>query len=423
MPTANSTYVSSDGHNIDWGNFAKCEELSVLLPAALACDGIVIEPDAYYTRNGLTWTDGALRMNEIQVVGTHNSYHVEAYPKEQSLMDRFSPEAINFRYGHSALDVQLECNRVRSMEFDILADPDGGNYAKPLIRGLVRLPFPSDPVFATNSTKVLHVPDVDVGSVCADLVQCLRVVQRWVEAHPRAVPIPILLELKTADPRVSMLGGTKVIAWNDLALLDWLDSEIRSVFPPEQMIVPDDLRRDDLPTLEEAVLRRGWPDLESARGRVLFVMDNGPVHPVRSAYIKNRPNLQGRVIFTNAAPGDADCAFQKLDEPTSEDAVAHIQKQVAAGYLVRTRADVPLHTVLQERCDVQRRDRALRSGAQIVSTDFPVDGPSARWGCDYAVRLPGGRAARCNPVSGPPTCDEALLEPGEYRRNWGGGQR
>ncbi|OAA46739.1 PLC-like phosphodiesterase, TIM beta/alpha-barrel domain protein [Beauveria brongniartii RCEF 3172] len=392
---------------------------TVLLPAAalaLARQGTVIASKPSHTRNGLTWTDNALRMNEIQVVGTHNSYHVEADPKEQAEMKFIGKDEMKFRYSHPALDVQLGQRHVRSIELDIHADPGGGNYARPVIREKARLPFPSDPVFATNSTKVLHVPDFDVGSVCADLVQCLRMVQRWVVAHPRAVPIPILLEFTTAHPLGKFLGGTEVIAWNNTVLLDWVDAEIRSVFPREQMIVPDDLRRDELPTLEKAVLQRGWPDLESARGRVLFLMVNGPMHPVRSAYIKNRPNLEGRVIFTNAAPGNADCVFQKLNEPTSENAIAHIQKQVAAGYLVRTRADVPLDEVLKKRCDVRRRDSALRSGAQIVSTDFPVYGPSERWGCEYAVMLPGGKAARCNVASGAPSCDDALLEPDEYTR-------
>ncbi|OAA53739.1 PLC-like phosphodiesterase, TIM beta/alpha-barrel domain protein [Cordyceps fumosorosea ARSEF 2679] len=397
---------------------ARAWPLLLLLPPALACDGS-ISPDAYYVRNGLTWTEGAVRMNEVQVVGTHNSYHVEADPKEQGFMARFADDAINFRYSHSALDVQLEYSRVRSLELDILADPDGGNYAKPLIRRLVGLPFPDDPTFTTNSTKVLHVPDLDVGSVCASVVQCLRIVKRWLDAHPRAVPIPILLELKTAESIGGLIGGAKVIAWNDTALLDFLDAEIRSVFPHEQLILPDDLRREDNPseTLEGAVLRRGWPDLDSARGRAFFLMDNGPVHPVRSAYIAGRPNLEGRMIFTNAAPGDPDCAFQKHNEPVGEEAVERIRAQVAAGYWVRTRADVPLDTVLRDKCETGRREAALRSGAQVVSTDFPAYGPSARWGCDYAVRLPGGRPARCNPVSAGRWCDEAELEPGEYSRN------
>lgn len=89
---------------------------TVGLPTAQTYDGPIINDDGDYTRNGLSWTEGALRMNEIQVVGTHNSYHVEADPKEQSFMARFTDDAINFRYSHSALDVQLEYNRVRSLE-------------------------------------------------------------------------------------------------------------------------------------------------------------------------------------------------------------------------------------------------------------------------------------------------------------------
>ncbi len=107
----------------------------------------------------------------------------------------------------------------------------------------------------------------------------------------------------------------------------------------------------------------------------------------------------------------------QLNNPTSEEAVANIQKQVASGYWVRTRSDVPLETVIDKKCSTEQRDAALRSGAQIVSTDFPAYGMSARWGCDYALRMPGGRTARCNPVVGPKTCDDASLEPAEYSRN------
>lgn len=88
----------------------------MLLPAVWACDGTVQDASSYYSRNGLTWTDGKVRMNEIQVVGTHNSYHVEADVREQGFMARFSNDAINFRYAHSALDIQLEYSRVRSLE-------------------------------------------------------------------------------------------------------------------------------------------------------------------------------------------------------------------------------------------------------------------------------------------------------------------
>lgn len=72
--------------------------------------------------------------------------------------------------------------------------------------------------------------------------------------------------------------------------------------------------------------------------------------------------------------------------------------------------------MFKEKCDVSRRDAAFRSGAHIVSTDFAGYELSSRWGCDYAVRLPGGRGARCNPVTAIWGC-EGGLEPDEYTEN------
>ncbi|CRK22808.1 hypothetical protein BN1723_012779 [Verticillium longisporum] len=62
------------------------------------------------------------------------------------------------------------------------------------------------------------------------------------------------------------------------------------------------------------------------------------------------------------------------------------------------------------------RDAALASGAQVVSTDFQQYGMSSPSGVDYAVRLEGGRAARCNPVVGQ-QCVVDKLEPESYVRN------
>ncbi|KAK5989772.1 hypothetical protein PT974_08032 [Cladobotryum mycophilum] len=334
----------------------------------------------------LTWTEGALRMNQIQVIGTHNSYHVEAPRKESDLQLMFSADAVDLEYSHLPLDSQLEHQHVRNLELDLLADDEGGEYAHPVIRRFAGLGGLEDVSLSDRGTKVLHIPDVDYHTVCSTLVSCLRIIKGWLDTHPQSVPIAMMMEFKTAEKLGQTLGGARVKPW-DQGLMDSLDSEIRSVFPSEQLITPDDLRVQGK-SLEQSILSQGWPDLESARGRIFFLMDNGPVHTARDAYTKGRPNLEGRVLFTNAAPGDADCAFQKLNDPSKEEDVLNIQKQVQAGYWVRTRADVPLKTVTNN-CNTTMRDLALRSGAQVISTDFPSYGMSAKWGCDYAVRLPG----------------------------------
>ena len=99
------------------------------------------------------------------------------------------------------------------------------------------------------------------------------------------------------------------------------------------------------------------------------------------------------MLFTNAVPGAPDAAFTELnDGPASE-----IEKLVRQGYLVRTRSDDSTHEARTN--DTKRRDAMLKSGAQIVSTDYPASEP-ARWEGHYFVALPGNATARCNPVNG-----------------------
>ena len=53
------------------------------------------------------------------------------------------------------------------------------------------------------------------------------------------------------------------------------------------------------------------------------------------------------------------------------------------------------------------RQAALSGGAQFVSTDYEV--PDPRFG-PYVVRIPGGKPARCNPITAPPTCRPTDVE-------------
>lgn len=66
--------------------------------------------------NGLVWTKGAVRMNHMQVVGSHNSYHVEAPKAERDLQTAWTSAATDLQYSHAALDVQLEYLHVRNLE-------------------------------------------------------------------------------------------------------------------------------------------------------------------------------------------------------------------------------------------------------------------------------------------------------------------
>jgi len=118
---------------------------------------------------------------------------------------------------------------------------------------------------------------------------------------------------------------------------------------------------------------------------------------VGQVYLAGHPSLRGRILFTNATPGQPDAAFvERNDGPAAE-----ITALVRQGYLVRSRTDAD--TKQARANDTSTRDSAIASGAQLLSTDYPVSEP-ARWPGHYVVTLPGKAVARCNPVNAPSTC-------------------
>jgi len=346
--------------------------------------------------------DSCVRLNQLQMLGTHNSYHIQP-PEEvvEALRTRAfeSDWGRNLEYTHRPLAEQLEDLGIRQIELDVFADPEGGHYAQPLGRDLVgHDPEVADSIMQEPGYKVLHVQDIDYRSTCPTLVHCLEEVRAWSLDNPDHVPIMVLLEVKDgALPDTLGLDFTEPIPVG-AEELDALDEELRSVFRTEHLITPDDVR-GEYETLEAAVLEKGWPSLAEARGRILVALDN--TGRVRDHYLDGHPGLRDRVLFVSTPPGEPSAAFLKLNDPLGENR-ARIQKRVDAGYLVRTRADVP--TQQARSGDTTRREAALSSGAQYVSTDYPRR-PSP-FGSGYVVRLPGaeGGAARCNPVSGPPEC-------------------
>lgn len=348
--------------------------------------------------------DHGVRLNQIQVVGTHNSYHVEASPREKALREAFDPvHEPALEYGHVPLVDQFTSQSIRQIELDVFADPKGGLYANPLIRAVTG-GGPYDPVMKSPGIKVLHMKDVDYRSNCLTLDSCLHEVKAWSDANPSHVPISVLIQLEDNPIAIPNLPIPLVqpVKW-DTQQMDALDAQIEAVFPTHQVITPDKVRGHEK-TLEKAVLENGWPTLKQSRGKVMFLMDNAGAY--RTTYLAGHPDLRGRQLFTNSTPGQPDAAFVEENDPLGAN-LARIQDEVHKGYIVRTRADVD--TVQARTGDTTMRDAALASGAQMVSTDYPVPGIASRFGTSYVAQLPDGLVSRCNPINAPQRCSNTVL--------------
>lgn len=367
--------------------------------AAQACDLHAKDAAAAGRGCARAWMDRNLAMNDILTVGTHNSYHVRTPEPVMALIRAVSPKGWQgLDYSHEPLREQLD-DGARALEFDLVYDPEGGRFAHPAGARLAAIPVSDDYVRAMSKPgfKVLHIQDVDYTSNCLTFIGCLTIIRDWSHDHPDHAPI--LITMNTNDAKSRAPGGTDELPFDETAYRA-LDAEIRSVFSPRELITPDDVQ-GRYATLREAVRQHGWPTLGWARGRFLFALDEEAPHI--KAYVGKQGTLRGRVLFLNVPEDSPFSAYITLNEAAD---VARITADVKAGLIVRTRADAD--TVEARSGDTRRRDAALASGAQYVSTDYRHP---RRELSDYEARLPGGEVAVCNPQRRPERCAGTPVEP------------
>jgi hypothetical protein len=330
-----------------------------------------------------------LRINDVAVIGTHNSYKLAVPAETMAKLRAANPRMADaLDYAHRPLAEQLDAG-ARQLEIDVNYDPRGGHYA----RGS------SDPKLRLPGFKVLHIPGIDNGSSCVLLTDCLKAIRAWSDAHPRHVPILLMFNAK--DEQNAARGGIDALPYDEAAY-DALDAEIRSVLGPDKLITPDDVQ-GRYPTLRDAVLANNWPLLEQSRGKFLFALDEPPAKV--AVYRGARASLEGRVFFINTDEASPAAAYLTLNDPIKDS--ARIRRGVATGFLVRTRADANTREAREN--DVRPRDAALMSGAQFVSTDYLWADP--RFAGGYHLGRPGGMVARCNPVRRAKGCGD--LEAGK----------
>ena len=188
--------------------------------------------------------------------------------------------------------------------------------------------------------------------------------------------------------------------------MDAIDDEIRSVFGEtlEGVITPDDVR-GNYGTLRDAITTDGWPKIYQARGKVIFLYNNGGSS--KQHYLDGHPSLQDRIMFVSSGDNADESAFIMSNNPFE----SKIEEWVSQGFLIRTRSDAG--TWEARTGDVSSRNRAFASGAQIISTDYyrpdPRHDTSSSW-TDYSVTFGNGKAARLNPINTLPGVDIPVIE-------------
>jgi hypothetical protein len=313
-------------------------------------------------------------------------------------------------YTNEPLSVQLGKYGVRGLELDIYNDPTGGRFADR--RGLawvLKRSKSKDPEMYKPGFKMIHITDFDFNSTNATFKGALKEIKAWSDANPSHLPVFINVETKTdaTGDMVHQLHKLAKSAPFDSAALEALDREVKDVFGDGlNGVITPDMVRGSYATLEQAVLAGHWPSLREARGKVVFIIDNGG--EIRDRYRKGHPSYSGRAMFAYSEPGTPEGAFVICNNPHQD--YARIQKCVKQGYIVRTRCDEG--TIEAREGNYEPMTKAMSSWAQILSTDYYR--PDARAGkkgwSNYCVKFPNGELARIDSISAGGGQDTDLLK-------------
>lgn len=370
---------------------------TLALTAACSADG---DADAVTTTTAPPGP--AIGLDEIQVVASHNGYHLEG---EEALLQAITAAlptlTPTIEYSHPTLTEQLDLG-LRSMELDVFEDPDGGRYATPKAQALLGLE-PIDPVMSEPGFKVFHIQEVDYRSTCLTFVRCLEELEAWSDAHPTHLPIVVQMEAKDGviDDPLDLGFVQPIPASTDTFVT--LEEEILSVLDEDQLVTVAEVQGEH-DTVRAAIEDEGWPDIDDLRGRFVFTLDDSGAK--RDLYRTLHPDTRDRLIFVSAEPPEDDAAFTVINDPIGDG--DRITELVEQGYLVRTRADAD--TIEARAGDTTRREAAFATGAQLVSTDYEREDPRFP---GFVTTLPtGGPAARCNPVNAPDDCTDELFADG-----------
>lgn len=340
---------------------------------------------------------GEARLDEMQFVATHNSYH---QAPDSAILDYLRNSGFNdgpiwtgprlaraIDYSREPLSAQLDAG-IRALELDVRDDPEGDRFVRlPLADELARrgsaLDRPWDPQgdMRRPGFKTIHKLAYDPRSSCPLFEHCLQEIADWSDRHPDHELITIMVEVKP-------VAGVPCDALCDDG---WrrLETALITRLGSKRILAP---------------LRTGqsWPTMRAVRGKVMILLLDS--ESTAASYRRFVARGGADRIFTALRPGknrplrpDGRSRIAILPEP-GDPRIAIARRM---GMLVYTRADAETEEARAN--DTRRRDIAFASGATFIATDYPM--PDRRFS-DYAVRFPGEAYVRCNPRSQSRACKD-----------------
>ena len=288
--------------------------------------------------------EDGVKLNEIAIIGTHNSYQRLATEETRFFMNiieniTFKKFGLNtFDFEMDALTDQLEMG-VRNVEIDIeTLDKDN------------KVEF-----------KVTHNSIFDNASSAYDFTKALQEIKMWSDNNPNHIPVIIIVEPKSF---VIEINGMKKFS---LEYAQELDKIVENTLG-DSLLTPADMLRD-YASFKEMRENDDWISLKEAQGKILVLLHDCDV---TESYIALDETIKTQNMFPMLRYDDRNESYTSfiLENDAWRASERKIENIDESNLIVRTRADV-----YPEYSD-ERYEVIEDCGSQIITTDFPekIDG-------------------------------------------------
>lgn len=278
-----------------------------------------------------------VKINEIAIVGTHNSYQPLATAPKRALMKTlhiisFGKVENKAIFEMDTFTDQLE-QGVRNLEIDIVT-VDAGDV----------------------NFVVTHQPIIDNVSSAHDFTKALEEIAMWSDNNPNHLPIYLLIEPKGDVVSINNMKNFSV----DYALE--FDKVLREKLG-DKLLTPQQAM-GEYETLEAMRNADAWPTLEQAQGKVIVLM-----HPcsITQEYIDTDTSIKTQAMFPMLRPDNIDKSYASFILDNSPESALENNKITIdeKNLMVRTRADD------YPDFSNERYDFANNCGSHIITTDYP----------------------------------------------------
>lgn len=283
--------------------------------------------------------EDGVKLNEVAILGTHNSYQTLATEETRFLMNIIDIITLRklgldtFDFEMDTLTEQLESG-IRNVEIDIeTLDKDG-----------------------KKEFKVTHNSFVDNASSAYDFAKALQEIKMWSDNNPGHIPVYIIIEPKSF---VIEINGMKKFS------LDYA-KELEKVIVNElgdSLLTPKDMLRD-YASFKEMRENDDWLSLKEARGKILVLLHDCDV---TESYIALDETIKTQKMFPMLRYDDRNESYTSFileNDPWNADS-RKAESIDECKLIIRTRADkYPNYST-------ERYEVAENCGSQIITTDFP----------------------------------------------------